>query len=35
MLAGGGSGQALVVIGILVALVMVAKANADKAAAAK
>ncbi len=32
MLTGSGNGQALMVIGILVALVLVAKANADKAA---
>ncbi len=35
MLSGGGNGQVLMVIGILVALALVAKANADKTAAAK
>lgn len=32
MLTGGGSGKVLMVIGILVALAMVAKANKDKTA---
>ena len=34
MLSGGGNGKVLMVIGILVALAMVAKANKEKAAPA-